>query len=97
MATTATSCETDRVDDLVMRILEAVGESSGDDLLTLPPLENAIDTDALAALVENEGVWELTFAYHDHIVTVDGGGEVQLVQKHTDTEGKGGPVPQRFA
>ena len=93
MATTATPCETDRVDDLLMRILEAVGESSGTDPLTLPPLENAIDTDALAALVENGGVWELTFSYDDHIVTVDGGGGVQAVQKNTDTEGNGGPVP----
>ncbi|MFC5368449.1 HalOD1 output domain-containing protein [Salinirubrum litoreum] len=97
MAITGTPCETDRVDDLLVRILHAVGEASDTDPLTLPPLENAIDTDALAALAESEGVWELTFSYHDHIVTVDGDGGVQLAQKHTDAEDTSGPNPQRFA
>ena len=97
MATTDTPCEIDRVDDLLLRILEAVGESSGTDPLRLPPLEHTIDTDALAALAESDGDWELTFSYYDHLVTVDAGGRVQLVQKDTETEGQGESSPQRFA
>jgi hypothetical protein len=68
-------------DDLVISIVEAVAETSDADPLTLPPLQRAVDTEALAALVESDGLWDLTFSYHDHVVTIDGDGHIEIAQR----------------
>jgi len=63
-----------------MRMITAVGEASETDPLTLPPLETAVDTEALAALVESDGLRDLTFSYEGHAVTIDGDGHVRVAQ-----------------
>lgn len=75
---TAPSLESTCSDDLVNQITEAVAASSGADPLTLPPLEHAVDTGAIDALVDTDGFTDLTFTYHDHLVTIDGDGHVRV-------------------
>ncbi|MFB6155608.1 MAG: HalOD1 output domain-containing protein [Haloferacaceae archaeon] len=78
MTTTARQLDAARSEDVVVRITEAVAASSGDDPLALPPLGNAVDVEAIEALVDDGSLRDLTFTYHGHRVTVDGDGRVRV-------------------
>lgn len=78
MATAPLSHELESTDDVVVRITETIAKSSDVDPLSLPPLERSVDTDALAALVDSDGLEDITFSYQGHIVTVDGDGHVHI-------------------
>jgi hypothetical protein len=85
MVTTTGVRESASVDELVVRITETVAHASNTDPLALPPLERSVDTEALAALVESDGLRDLTFSYHDHVVTIDGDGDIDLTRCETPT------------
>ncbi|WP_425494366.1 HalOD1 output domain-containing protein [Natronoglomus mannanivorans] len=62
-------------------VVSAVAETNGTDPLELPPLGDAIDTDALNELFTGRSestVAEVTFQYADYDVTVRGNGEVHV-------------------
>lgn len=60
-------------------VVEAVARRVGSDPLDLPPLFEAVDTDALDALVANStGPIEVTFEYQGYTVTVQGDGRVDV-------------------
>jgi len=80
MATTAPRQTATPPEELVVDIIEAVARSTGTDPLSLPPLRSAIDPEAIDAVVDGPGLVDLTFAYHDHVVTVDGDGNVTVSQ-----------------
>lgn len=62
---------------LVTRIADAVAEETGaGSVIDLPPLQNAVDTDAVTALIEAHAVSAVEFAYMNCHVRVDGTGSV---------------------
>ncbi|UPV73819.1 hypothetical protein M0R89_14895 [Halorussus limi] len=81
-------------------VIAAVAEASGTDAIApkdaadsaevLEPLYTVVDPDALNALLRDrdsgqDGV-EVSFAYHDHEVTVSGGGRVEVERRSTTDE-----------
>lgn len=59
-------------------IVRAVAEEKGVDATDLRPLYEVVDTDALDALIRNEGV-TMTVEYQGFRATVRGDGRVELV------------------
>ena len=78
MATTAPPRTSTSSEELVVDVVRAVARSTGDDPLSLPPLGQAIDPEAIDAVVDGPGLVDLTFRYHGHVVTIDGGGNVRV-------------------
>lgn len=60
------------------RILASIAEREGTDILSLPPLYDAVDPDALKALVDQGGVIEISFVYLGYDVLVQGDGQVSV-------------------
>lgn len=57
--------------DFVTRVVTAVANADGVDTTDLDPLSEHIDPDVLTKLYNQEtGVWDFTFQYSDHQVTV---------------------------
>jgi type IV secretory pathway ATPase VirB11/archaellum biosynthesis ATPase len=68
-----------REQEFVERIVAKVAERAGQDVSDLePPLYEAIDADALAAVVRSDAVQEVEFSYQDFMVHVDDQGEVRV-------------------
>lgn len=68
-----------REQEFVERIVAKVAERAGQDVSDLePPLYEAIDADALAAVVGSDAVQEVEFSYQDFMVHVDEQGEVRV-------------------
>lgn len=63
-----------------VRVVEAVARSAGVDETALPPLYDALDADALDALVADapDGLTRVAFTYAGHRVVVDGDGRVDV-------------------
>jgi len=60
-------------------VLTQVSEATDTPVLELPPLEEAIDTEALAAVVDGGNpAAQLRFRYAGYVVTVDGDRTVSL-------------------
>lgn len=62
-------------------VLNTVAERTGTDVLELPPIYDAIDPDALEAVLGHAnggGDCRVEFSYHGYQVTVTGAGEVSL-------------------
>ncbi|RDI73109.1 hypothetical protein DWB78_10895 [Halopelagius longus] len=59
-------------------MLTSVADREGTDVLSLPPLYEAVDPDALEQLVAFGGVAEISFTYLDYDISVDGDGDVRV-------------------
>lgn len=67
--------ETDYTD----RIVTSIAEREQQDVRDLePPLNDAVDMDALAEVVESDAVREVEFSYLDYTVVVDDEGAVRV-------------------
>ena len=66
------------MDESLRRIIDKVAarEEVAPEELS-PPLEEAIDTDALAQLLESESV-SVCFEYGEYVVTINGTGDVKI-------------------
>ncbi|MFW6382637.1 MAG: HalOD1 output domain-containing protein [Haloferacaceae archaeon] len=64
-----------------VRVVEAVASATGRDELTLPPLYDAVDPDALDTLTEGTRDVEISFVYAGYEVTVGSDGEVTLEER----------------
>ena len=68
-------------DAIVLGIVHAVADADGADPTALPPLGDAVDTDALSTVLDSAGRGcRITFAYCGHVVTVRDDGTVSLGQ-----------------
>jgi len=67
-----------RDDDIIEQILTAVTQKENCDKLDLPPIYEATDPDALATIVEGDGVQEITFTYYGYHIQIDGEGRVSV-------------------
>ncbi|QLG26902.1 hypothetical protein HUG10_04805 [Halorarum halophilum] len=57
----------------------AMGSVRGVDAAELPPIHDAVDTDALDALFQGSArTGQVSFPYCDHLVVVDGNGRVEI-------------------
>ena len=77
------SMDTHTDETLTMSIVEAVSSAEDRSVLELPPLNDAVDPDALAALFpetadRDRGAEEVSFEYSDSVVTVYGSGQVSI-------------------
>lgn len=71
--------------DLVDRIVTSIAEREQRDVADLdPPLYEAVDVDALAAVVEGDGVREVEFSYRGYRVVVRDGGQVNVHEQAAD-------------
>lgn len=66
-------------ESLVPALLQAVEAATGIDAIDLPPLHDAVDPDALNALVRStDQSLHVTFDYAGLVVAIDGDGEISL-------------------
>lgn len=63
------------------RVIQKVATASGTDALELPPLWDAIEPDALDALVEEMADGEVSFAYAGYDVTVASDATISLRER----------------
>ncbi|AWB28668.1 hypothetical protein HARCEL1_07150 [Halococcoides cellulosivorans] len=56
----------------------AIAEFTGSDPKTMPPLYDAVDTDALDTLLNSETPIEISFEYEGHTVAVTGDSDVRV-------------------
>jgi len=61
-----------------LHLIYAIADLTDSDPATMPPLYDAIDTDALDTLLDTESSIEIGFEYDGHSVTVTGDGEVRV-------------------
>ncbi|MFC6824061.1 HalOD1 output domain-containing protein [Halopelagius fulvigenes] len=78
MVYTRNSLRADAADSVTERILISVADREGTDVLSMPPLYESVDPDALEQLVAFGGVAEISFTYLGYDVTVDGDGNVRV-------------------
>lgn len=64
--------------DLCSDIVTAIAERTGADPLEMDPLYDAVDVDAIEAIVGSAEDATVEFAYHGHTVVVDGDGSVTV-------------------
>ncbi len=64
--------------DLCSDIVTAIAERTGADPLEMDPLYDAVDVDAIEAIVASAGDASVEFVYHGHTVVVDGDGSVAV-------------------
>jgi len=67
-------------------IVEAVARATDREVTALPPLHDAVETDALNALLADEvgssdGAVDVTFAYANHRITVSADGDVVVTRE----------------
>lgn len=86
MAHNRSSLQVTATEGVTERVLASIADSEGTDILSLPPLYDAVDPDAVEQLVEHGGVTEISFVYHGYDVLVRGDGRVRVseVQDRTD-------------
>jgi hypothetical protein len=67
-------------DDLVIDVVRALAAFEGVEPHELPySLHNHVATDAIRSLADSDDDrWELTFDVPDHVVTVNGSGEIRI-------------------
>ncbi|MFA9518166.1 HalOD1 output domain-containing protein [Halopenitus sp. H-Gu1] len=63
------------------RVIRNVAETTDSDPLDLPLLYDAVDPDALNAIIESMSDGEVTFTYAGHEVTVTSDGAISLDEK----------------
>lgn len=63
------------------QIIESITEQFPEDPLTLPPLHEAIDIDALTGVLNSDGLTEVRFEYYGHEVIVEGPDEVSVRER----------------
>lgn len=61
-----------------MRVVRRVACETGTDTAELPPLYDAIDPEALDAVVGSAATTSVTFTYADYVVSVDADGTVSV-------------------
>lgn len=71
------------------RVVERVSEAAGIDPLTLPPLYDAIEPDALDALIGSMVQGSISFEYAGHQVAVDSHGTITVDHNDSTTERSG--------
>lgn len=64
------------VDSLVVAIVETIAEAAGVDEHELPPLDDAVDLEALTRVLQAQRSSEVTFVYVDHVVHITGNGQL---------------------
>lgn len=62
-------------------VIETIAEETASDPLELPPLNNAIDPEALDRLFDNRQGGTVTFCCYEHIITVKQDGTVAIHEK----------------
>ena len=65
-------------EDIVYDIVSTIADQTNTDVLSLPPLDRAIDTDALATLLQEGSASEIAFSFDGHDVTIDSDGQVSV-------------------
>ncbi|WP_080508297.1 HalOD1 output domain-containing protein [Haloparvum sedimenti] len=76
------------------RVTRRVAEETDVDALDLPPLFDAVDPDALNALVASMETGEITFAYAGRSVTVTADGAVRVAHDIRSPSGAVGGVAE---
>jgi len=67
-------------ENVALSIVEEIATVTGREPHELdPPLNDAIDPDALEALIRGDAVKHISFEYQGHLVEVDGDGSVSVV------------------
>lgn len=61
----------DRQEDPSEAVLKAVADETGETVLDLPPLQDAVDVEAMDRLLRSDKVELLKFEYREFIVTVE--------------------------
>jgi hypothetical protein len=69
------------------RVIRTISTAADSDPTELPPLYDAIDPDALDALVERMSDGSVSFAYAGYDVTVESDGTVEFEERPVDGEG----------
>lgn len=65
------------VDDaLIIQVVTIIARKEQCDPLSLPPLTDVVDPDALEQVARGAGVTEISFSYHGYRVSVEGNGHV---------------------
>jgi|AntRauTorcE11898_2_1112593.scaffolds.fasta_scaffold62552_2 hypothetical protein len=59
-----------------LHVIDAIATATGTDPVSLPPLYDTIDPEALDAVLNTEATIEVVFEYDGHAVEVTGDGEV---------------------
>jgi hypothetical protein len=77
--TTADACRYMAEDELSAGVACAVADTVGVDEMTIPPLGEEVETDALDALPRSNGYAEMTFSYMDCTVTAGSNKEITVV------------------
>ena len=67
------------------RVLAKVADSTGRDVLDLPPLYDYVDPDALDAVVATATNGTVRFAYEGHEVAVESDGTIRLAERSNPT------------
>lgn len=78
MTRTSGSPTAGTANSIPLEVVATIADTSQTDALDLPPLEGSVDTEALGRFVASIDSGEVTFAYHDHRVTVDAAGSVTV-------------------
>lgn len=86
MTSNQSPLQADATEGVTERILASVADCEGTDILSLPPLYDAVDPDALEQLVEHGGVTEISFVYLGYEVLVRGGGTVRVNELRNRTD-----------
>lgn len=81
MATSPDAIQSTDADATVHGVVTAIADQTGVDVLDLPPLEDSVDTDALAALLDSGSAPKVEFPYDGHAVTVDADGRVRVADE----------------
>lgn len=70
-------------DKFIFGIVKKIASKVGVEPLDLPPLQESIDTHALASLIEDSDSDSIfvKFEHYDHVVTVDSTGHVEVEEK----------------
>lgn len=63
------------------RVVEEVAGATGRDAVTLPPLYDAVDPDALDALVDGSSDVQISFVYAGYEVTVESDQRITLEER----------------
>ncbi|AEN04699.1 hypothetical protein Halar_0934 [halophilic archaeon DL31] len=67
-----------------VRIVDKVANATDTNVLEQPRLYDAVDSDALDALIEGMAQGKLSFVYAEHEVTVESDGAITLDQHGSD-------------
>lgn len=73
-----TTTELETAESPSLRVIETIAAVTDADPLTMPPLYDTVDPDALDTVLDADGTIEIVFEYDGHAVEVTGDGEVRV-------------------